>query len=62
MAGSEGTQMLVDRNGLGVLGLIFGGVTAAVIFVACTVVLGHLEGRYDLEVPAQVAAAFTKIQ
>lgn len=54
--------MLVDRNGLGVLGLIFGGVTAAVIFVACTVVLGHLEGRYDLEVPAQVAAAFTKIQ
>jgi hypothetical protein len=43
--------MSADRAGLELLGLIFGGVTAAVMLVACTVVLGHVEGRFALEVP-----------
>ena len=48
--------MSVDRAGLGFLGMIFGGLTAAVMLVACTVVLGHLEGRYQLDAPtARVA-------
>lgn len=46
--------MTADRAGLGFLGLIFGGVTAAVILVACTVVVGHLDGRLQIE--SQTAA------
>jgi hypothetical protein len=41
--------MTADRTGLGFLGLIFGGVTAAVMLVACTVVIGHIDGRLQLE-------------
>jgi hypothetical protein len=41
--------MTADRAGLGFLGLIFGGVTAAVMLVACTVVLAHVDGRFQLE-------------
>jgi len=41
--------MTADRAGLGFLGLIFGGVTVAVMLVACTVVLGHIDGRFQLE-------------
>jgi len=49
--------MSVDRSGLGVLGFIFGGVTAAVMLVACTVVLGHIEGRLAIDdPPARLAA------
>lgn len=48
---------MADRAGLGVLGFIFVGVTAAVMLVACTVVLGHIEGRYAIETaPTQVVA------
>jgi len=45
----QGRIMTADRTGLGFLGLIFGGVTAAVMLVACTVVLGHVDGRFQLE-------------
>jgi hypothetical protein len=38
-----------DRTGLGFLGLIFGGITAVVMLVACTVVAGHLDGRLQIE-------------
>jgi hypothetical protein len=49
--------MTADRASLGFLGLLFGGVTAAVMLVACTVVLGHVEGRWALDPPpAKVAA------
>ena len=49
--------MTADRTGLGFLGLIFGGVTAAVMLVACTVVIGHVEGRWALDAPpANIAA------
>ena len=48
--------MTADRAGLGFLGFVFGGVTAAVMLVACTVVLGHVEGRWVLDAPpAKVA-------
>jgi hypothetical protein len=46
--------MAADRAGLGFLGLIFGGITAAVMLVACTVVVGHLDGRLQIE--SQTAA------
>jgi hypothetical protein len=46
--------MAADRAGLGILGFVFGGVTAAVMLVAATVVLGHVEGRFVLEPAAQV--------
>ena len=36
---------MADRAGLGFLGFIFGGVTAAVMLVAVTVVIGHVDGR-----------------
>ena len=49
--------MTADRAGLGFLGLIFGGVTAAVMLVACTVVLGHVDGRFQLETQSAQAAA-----
>ena len=45
----QGRIMAADRTGLGFLGLIFGGVTAAVMLVACTVVIGHIDGRLQLE-------------
>ena len=49
--------MTADRAGLGVLGLIFGGVTAVVMLVAVTVVIGHAEGRFALDAPpTQIAA------
>ena len=48
--------MAADRAGLGFLGIVFGGVTAAVMLVAVTVVLGHVEGRFVLESATQVVA------
>jgi hypothetical protein len=46
---------MADHNGLGVLGYIFGGMTAAVMLLAVTVVVGHVEGRLTLEpVPGAV--------
>ena len=48
---------MADRAGLGFLGFIFGGVTAAVMLVAATMVIGHADGRFVLDTPpAQVAA------
>lgn len=53
----EGRAMTADRNGLGFLGFIFGGVTFAVMMMATTVVIGHVEGKLSLETPSVVAAA-----
>jgi hypothetical protein len=48
---------MADRVGLGFLGFIFGGVTAAVMLVAATVVIGHVDGRLALDPPpAQLAS------
>ncbi len=61
--GLQGRMMAADRTGLGFLGMIFGGLTAAVMLVACTVVAGHLDGRYELETaPARVASVSTILQ
>jgi len=49
--------MTADRNGLGFLGFIFGGVTAAVMLMACTMVIGHVEGRFVIETPLVLASA-----
>ena len=49
--------MTADRAGLGFLGYIFGGVTAAVMLVAVTVVIGHVDGQLTLEnAPIRIAA------
>jgi len=52
----EGRAMTADRNGLGFLGFIFAGVTAAVMMMATTVVIGHVEGKLSLEQPAVIAS------
>ncbi len=50
--------MTADRAGLGFLGFIFGGVTAAVMLMAVTVVVGHVDGRFTLDMPpAQITAS-----
>lgn len=46
---------MADKNSLGVMGLIFAGVTAGVVVVAGWVVTGHLAGRLVLEPPHSVA-------
>ena len=48
--------MTADRNGLGFLGFIFAGVTAAVMMMATTVVLAHVDGKFSLEQPAVIAS------
>jgi Flp pilus assembly pilin Flp len=46
--------MSADRVGLRTFGLIFGGVTAAVMLTAFTVVVGHIEGRFTLDAPTTI--------
>ena len=48
---------MADRAGLGIVGFIFGGVTALVMLVAVTVVIGHVDGRLVLDAPAAQVAA-----
>ena len=50
-------QIMADRAGLGIVGFIFGGVTALVMLVAVTVVIGHVDGRLVLDAPAAQVAA-----
>jgi hypothetical protein len=49
--------MSADRIGLERLGFMFGGITAAVMLIACTVVLGHVNNRHvsDLQ-PTRIVA------
>lgn len=44
--------VMADCGSLGILGTIFGGVTALVMVTAFTVVIGHIEGRMTLEAAA----------
>jgi len=48
---------MADRAGLGFLGCIFGGVTAFVMLVAVTVVIGHVDGRLALDASPQTYVA-----
>jgi hypothetical protein len=49
--------MSADLTGLGFVGFIFGGVTAAVMLVAVAVVVQHAEGRLVLDNPATITVA-----
>ena len=40
---------MADREGLGFVGFILGGITAAVMLVAITMVIGHVDGSLVLE-------------
>ena len=40
---------MADRTGLGVFGYVLGGVTIAVMLMAFTVVMAHLDGSLALE-------------
>jgi len=48
---------MADRNSLGFLGFVFGGVTAAVVLMACLVVVGHVEGYLVLDTGSTAVAA-----
>jgi hypothetical protein len=49
---------MADRAGLGFVGFIFGGVTAAVMLVAATVVISHAGGRVAFDAPQTYVAAY----
>jgi phage-related holin len=40
---------MADRSSLGILGYVFGSITALVMVMAFLVVIGHVEGRMTLE-------------
>lgn len=51
---------MADRRSLGILGFLFGGVTAAVMLVAVMVVKHHVDGRSTLDrtrLPVMAASA-----
>lgn len=53
---------MADHRSLGILGLVFGGLTFAVIVVAATLVQAHVSGRLSLDgsgPQARVAAPMT---
>jgi hypothetical protein len=54
---------MADRRSLGILGFVFGGVTATVMLIAVMVVKNHIDGRLTLDrTPVVVAAAQTVIR
>lgn len=50
---------MADRRSLGIVGFVFGGITAAVMLVAVMVVKHHVDGRLTLDQarPAVMAAS-----
>lgn len=48
---------MADRRSLGMLGIFFGGVTAAVMLIAVMVVKHHVDGRLTMDRVAPVAVA-----
>ena len=51
---------MADRRSLGILGFVFGSVTAAVMLIAIMVVKHHVDGRLTLEgarMPVMAASA-----
>jgi hypothetical protein len=48
LSGRENVAM-ADRAGLGFVGFMFGGLTAAVMLMAVTIVVGHVAGRLVLD-------------
>jgi hypothetical protein len=48
---------MADRRSLGLLGVLLGGITAAVVLTAALVVKHHLDGRLTLDARLPVIAA-----
>jgi len=47
---------MADRAGLGFVGFILGGITAAVMLVAVTLVISHIDGSLAIDAaPTQIA-------
>jgi hypothetical protein len=44
-----GEGIMADSRSLGILGFVFGGVTAAVMLIAVMVVKNHMDGRITLD-------------
>ncbi len=56
---------MADRRSLGILGFVFGGVTAAVMLIAVMVVKNHVDGRMTLDsvqLPVLAASAQSVIR
>ena len=56
---------MADRRSLGILGFVFGGVTAAVMLIAVMVVKHHVDGRASVEetrLPVMATAAQSVIR
>jgi hypothetical protein len=54
---------MADKNSLGILGLMFGGITFAVTLVAFLLVRDHVEGRLhldDMAMAPQLVSAVTR--
>ncbi len=55
-----GEGMMADRRSLGIVGFVFGGITAAVMLIALFVVKQHVESRAaldDARLPVLAASA-----
>jgi hypothetical protein len=48
---------MADRRSLGIVGWVFGGITAAVMLVALVVVKHHVDSRWTDEAPMPAMAA-----
>lgn len=56
---------MADQRSLGILGFLFGGVTAAVMLIAVMVVKHHVDGRVTLDqarLPVMAASAQSVIR
>ncbi len=54
---------MADKNSLGILGVLFGGITLAVTLVAFLLVRDHVEGRLaldDMAMAPQLMSAETR--
>lgn len=51
---------MADRRSLGMLGFVFGGITAAVMLTAVLVTKHHLDGRATLDAGMPMIAAATQ--
>ena len=50
---------MADRSSLGFVGMIFGGVTVAVVLTAATVVFGHVGGHWAIDSSSPAAVTTT---
>jgi hypothetical protein len=48
---------MADRKSLGIIGFIFGTVTAGVMMVGVMVVQGHVDGRLELDTARPLVSA-----